>query len=235
MDGPERKDILKAAAMPKESLRYALRTFRRDQLWLPGGFWALFALLVLLFRADAHWIDMVRGYLGAILPLSAGILAAYAVLDDPALEIVFSTPITAGRLLAARLGPILAVMIAAAASFQVLILGIGFDLRAFEKTVSFQFSWLIPVLTLTALGAFAALASKNSATGALFVGAVWIIQLIARGWFLSRAMAGYALLFMGIFNPRDTRLTANRIALGLLAAILAAAARKLLQKQERYL
>lgn len=221
--------------MRSESLRYALLTVRRDQLWLPAGFWALFALLFLFFRNAGQGIDMVRGYLGAILPLSAGILSAYAVLDDPAREIIFSTPVTAGGLLAARLGPIIAAVVAASASFQLFVLGIGFDLGLVGGPVSFQFSWLIPALVLAAWGAFIALAAKNCASGAMAVGAVWIIQLIARNWFLSRAGASRVFLFMGIFSPRDPRLTANRITLGLLAAVFAGAAWRLFMKQERYL
>ena len=39
--------------------------------------------------------NIVRGYLGFIVPLIGGVLAAYGVLDDPALELRFSTPVRA--------------------------------------------------------------------------------------------------------------------------------------------
>jgi len=212
-----------------------MRIFRTGQAWLPAAFWVLFALMILFFRTTSGWIDATRGFLGAVLPLLGGILAAYAVLDDPSLEIIFSTPVGAGRLLAGRLIPPFLMIAASAASFQVFLLLLGIDLRALGGPVSFQFSWLVPTLTLTALGAAVSLAARQCAGGALAVGAVWITQLIARGWFLSRKGAGGLMLFMGVFRPADPRLTANRITLAILASALFAAAAALLKKQERYL
>lgn len=221
--------------MQSSSLLYALRTSRRDQIWLPASFWVLFAILVLIFRGHPQWVDMVRGFLGAILPLSAGIMAAYAILDDPAGEILFATLQPAGHRLAVRLGPILLAVAAAAVTFELLILGLGLDFRRLGGAGSFQFSWLAPSLALAALGACASLGLKSCASGAMLVGAVWIIQLIARNWFLAHAAANRVWLFMGIFSPRDPRLVANRITLSLLAALLTLAAVWLLKKQERYL
>ncbi len=221
--------------MQRTSLRYALQTSRRDQVWLPAGLWALFAILVLVFRDHPQWVDMVRGFLGAILPLSAGIMAAYAILDDPAREILFATPQPAGHRLAVRLGPILIAVAVAAVTFELLILGLGLDFGLLGGAGSFQLSWLVPSLALAALGACASLALKSCASGAMLVGTVWIIQLIARSWFLSRDAAARLLLFMGIFSPRDSRLAENRITLSLLAALLTVAAVWLLKKQERYL
>jgi hypothetical protein len=226
---------LKSPAMKIRLRRSALRAFRWDRVWLPAGFWILFALIILFVRTGAGWQDVARGYLGALLPLTAGILSAYAILDDPALEIVFSTPLSAARHLAGRLMPILLITIVAAVSFQGFLRAAGLDGHGFGDPVSFQLSWLVPSLTLSALGVFASLAVGQGATGGLTVGLVWILQLIARDWFISRGWAGHILIFLGLFRPGDPRLAANRIVLLLLTAALLAAAWRLLARQERYL
>jgi hypothetical protein len=212
-----------------------VRFFRTNQAWLPAAFWALFALLILFFRTNPGWVDTTRGFLGTVLPLLGGILAAYAVLDDPALELILSAPISAGRLLAMRLSPPLLLITAAATTFQLFLLVLGFDLRILGSPISFQLSWLIPTLTLAALGAAVSFASRQCSAGALAVGAVWIVQLIARGWFLRREAVGHLYLFLGIFRPRDPRLPLNRIVLTTLAAALFATSWLLLKKQERYI
>jgi hypothetical protein len=212
-----------------------VRFLRTSQAWLPAAFWALFAILILFFRTNPGWIDTSRGFLGAVLPLLGGILAAYAILDDPALELIFSTPASAGRLLATRLAPPLLLITAAAVTFQLFLLLLGFDLTVLGGPLSFQLSWLMPTMVLAGLGAAVSFAAGQCAGGALAVGAVWIVQLIARGWFLSREAAGHLMLFLGLFRPRDPRLALNRLVLAILAAVLFAAARMLLKKQERYI
>ena len=212
-----------------------MRRFRSGQALLPAAFWALFALMIVLFPKAPGWVDSARAYLGAILPLLGGILGAYAVLDDPALEILFSAPVRAGRMLAERIAPPLLVIAAAAASFQLFLFLMGFDLKILGGPLSLQFTWLVPTMALTAWGTAAALAARHCAAGALAVGVVWIIQLIARGWFLSRETGAVLFLFLGIFRPGDHRLFAGRIVLSVLAAGLFAGAAALLRKQERYI
>ncbi|MBN1940477.1 MAG: hypothetical protein JW843_12890 [Candidatus Aminicenantes bacterium] len=212
-----------------------MRPFRTGQALLPAAFWALFALMIVLFDENPGWVDSTRAYLGAILPLLGGILGAYAVLDDPALEILFSTPVPAWRLLAGRLIPPLAVLAAAAVSFQLFLAALGFDLDILGGVYSLQWTWLVPTLALTGWGAAIALAARHCAGGAMAVGAVWLIQLIARGWFLSQKNGGVFLLFLGIFNPEDARLTANRVFLSVSAVLLLTAAVALFKRQERFL
>ena len=77
--------------MKRSSLHYCLLTSRLDQLWFPLSFWVLFAIIGLI-RGPQYILDTSRAYLGAVLPLIGGIMAAYAVLDDPALELRFATP-----------------------------------------------------------------------------------------------------------------------------------------------
>jgi len=221
--------------MTSGSIRYSLRTYRWDQVWLAAAFWALFVLMALLAHGRANEIDIIKGFLGAVLPLLGGILSAYSVLDDPALELHFAAPVPAGRMLAERLGLTLAIAAVAALSYQVFLAIIGFDMGRLGGYASVQLSWLVPTLTLTALGCSASFALRQSSAGALLAGAVWIVQLIIRGWFLKFDGPSYIMLFMGILRPTDPRLAVNRVCLTGLAAILLAAARALLKKQERYL
>ncbi len=214
--------------------RSALRAFRWDRVWLPAGFWALFALIILFVRTGAGWADMAKAYLGAVLPLTTGILSAYAVLDDPALEIIFSTPLSARRHLAGRLAPILLITIGLAAAFQGFLAAAGLPLRSLGSFASFQLAWLVPAVVLGALGVFTSLAAGQCASGGMAVGLVWIVQLIARGWFIGHGAAAWGLVFLGLLRPQDPRLAANRMALSLLAAALLAAAGRMLRARERY-
>ncbi len=92
----------------RDSLRYMLMTYRLDMLWLPAAFWALFLIISWMIRDTQSGFPVCVAYLGAALPLIGGILAAYAVLDDPALELQFATPRPAWLMLLERLGMILA-------------------------------------------------------------------------------------------------------------------------------
>jgi len=112
----------------KTTLKYSWLTYRRDQLWFPLAFLALFIVILLIMRHPGVRFSIARAYLGFIVPLVGGILAAYSVLDDPALELRFSTPVRAEQTLFARLGLILAVQAACALVFQLFLGVLGVDL-----------------------------------------------------------------------------------------------------------
>src|SRR4029079_19208515 len=114
--------------MKGASLKYAWLTYRRDSLWFPLAFLALFVVLTSILRHPAIRFSLARAYLGFIVPLIGGVLAAYAVLDDPALELRFATPVRAEQTLFARLGLILAVQAACALVFQLFVAALGIDL-----------------------------------------------------------------------------------------------------------
>ena len=98
--------------MKGAGLKYSWLTYRRDQLWFPLAFLLIFVVIVLMMRHPGVRFSIARAYLGFIVPLTGGILAAYGVLDDPALELRFSTPVRAEQTLLARVGLILAVQAA---------------------------------------------------------------------------------------------------------------------------
>ena len=85
-------------------LRYHLRIYRREHLALPAGLWALFAIMVAFMVSDGgRAYEMANAFLGFVLPLMAGILAASAIVDDTALELQLAAPRAPWRTLVERL------------------------------------------------------------------------------------------------------------------------------------
>jgi len=97
--------------------RYLWLTHRRDQLWFPAALWLLFVVFVLALGPAARF-TLTRAYLGFLVPLTAGLLSAYTLLDDAALELRFATPQRALSLLLGRVGLILAIHAVAALAFE---------------------------------------------------------------------------------------------------------------------
>jgi hypothetical protein len=216
------------------SLRYTLLTYRLDQLWLPAAFWALFVIISFFRDGPDDVLDMARAYLGTVVPLIGGILAAYAVLGDPALELRFSTPIRAERLLLERLGLIFVVQAVCAMTFQWVALVLEADFVMFGNWVNVQLAWLVPTLSLMGLGCAASLLGTQPTSGVFVTGLVWLIELLARGW-LAQNLGKYLLIFMAALMPHHPALIANRVCLLVLAMGLLVAAWALLGRQERYI
>jgi len=215
------------------TLKYSWLTYRRDPLWFPLASLAIFVVILLMMRHPGVRFSIARAYLGFILPLIGGILAAYGVLDDPALELRFSTPVRTGETLLARVGLILAVQAACALVFQLFAGVLGIDLSPLGNLFRVQLVWFLPTLALAALGTAGALAGAQTAMGAFLVGAVWLIELIMNSWL--RLNARYVFLFLGVIVPGHPDLALNQLVLfaGSMALLLISWA--LLRRQERYL
>jgi hypothetical protein len=216
------------------SLRYTLSTYRLDQLYLPAAFWILFAIICLFRGAPEFGLDMARAYLGAVVPLIGGIMGAYAILDDPALELRFAAPARAERFLIERLGLILTIQTICALTFQAFILTLGADLSPLGNAFAVQLAWLIPTLSLMTLGCMGSLLAAQTMTGAFLVGLTWLIELLARGW-LARNNGKYILVFMGALMPEHPDLIANQITLFTVSIVFLLVAWVLLHRQERYI
>jgi hypothetical protein len=220
--------------MKRFSLRYVLLTSRFDQVWFPLAFWILF-ILIGIIRGQEYILDTSRSYLGATIPLISGILAAYAVLDDPALELRFATPIPAIQTLLERLAPTFVIQTLCALTFQIFALALGVDFAPmYGNWFNVQLIWLIPTLSLMALGCLSAIAAAQTTTGALLAGMIWLVELVARGWFADNN-GKYFLVFMGPLMPDHPDLIANYISLSALAFLLLFIAWVLLHRQERYI
>lgn len=220
--------------MKRFSLHYILLTSHFDQIWFPLAFWALFVLIGII-RGQENILDTSRSYLGATIPLIGGIMAAYAILDDPALELRFATPISAIQTLLERLAPTFVIQILCALTFQVFALVLGVDfVPMYGNWFNVQLIWLIPTLSLMAVGCLSAIAAAQTTTGALLAGMVWLVQLVARGWFAYNN-GKYFLVFMGPLMPDHPDLIANYISLSGLTLIFLFTAWVLLHRQERYI
>jgi hypothetical protein len=217
------------------SLKYMLMTYRLDMLWLPAAFWALFLIISWMIRDSQNGFSVCVAYLGVTLPLISGILAAYAVLEDPALELQFATPRPAWLMLLERLGMILVLSAICAFAYQGLLPLLGIDLAPLGSFAARQMAWLAPTLAMVALGASVAFAGRTSTAGAAVVGMVWIFQVILRDWFLQSFVGQCLLLMMGSNYPDHPSLPANQATLIGLAIVLLAAAWALLRRQERYI
>ena len=219
--------------MKRFSLRYSLLTYKLDQLWFPFAFLALFMIMTALIPEKI--VNVSRAFLGCAIPLIGGILSAYAVLDDPALELRFSTPVPSWQTLLERLGLIFLVQMICALIFQLFINILGADLSILGSGFNIQMSWLIPTISLMALGCTGSLLAAQSVAGALLIGVLWLVQLILRGWFALNRIAKYFLVFMGALMPDHPALNQNYLVLALFTFILIIACWAMLKKQERYI
>jgi hypothetical protein len=220
--------------MKSFSLRYSLLTQRADQVWFPAAFWILFALVTVILNQPDKATDIARAFLGVVLPLIGGVMAAYAILDDPALELRFASPIPAARTMLDRLGITFLILAAAALSYQVFARAAGGDLAVLGSWVDVQLAWLVPTLALMAFGCLSSLAAAQTSIGAAMAGMVWIVELIAFDW-LAGNIGRYALVFMGALRPAHPDLAAERIVLAGLTFALLFASWMLLHRQERFI
>jgi hypothetical protein len=220
--------------MKSFSLRYSLLTQRADQVWFPAAFWILFALVTVILNQPDKATDIARAFLGVVLPLIGCVMAAYAILDDPALELRFASPIPAARTMLDRLGITFLILAAAALSYQVFARAAGGDLAVLGSWVDVQLAWLVPTLALMAFGCLSSLAAAQTSIGAAMAGMVWIVELIAFDW-LAGNIGRYALVFMGALRPAHPDLAAGRIVLAGLTFALLFASWMLLHRQERFI
>ena len=221
--------------MKHYSVRYTLLTSRFDQFWFPLALWVLF-LIIGALRGQEYMMDTTRTYLGIVVPLIGGIMAAYAVLEDPALELRFATPIPAAQTLLERLVPAFLVQAFFALTFQVIALGMKADFSSmFSNWSDVQLAWLIPTVSLTALGFFTALAAGHATTGAVLTGMVWIVELVAKGWFAKQTIGQYFLVFMSSLMLDHSALRFNQLTLMGFSLALLLASWWLLRRPERYI
>lgn len=220
--------------MKRFSLKYSIFTSKLDLLWFPVAFFGVFVVIASIEKDAPQFMTIARSYLGGASPLVAGVLAAYSVLEDPAIELRFATPIKAAQTLIEKLGLIFAVQAALSLIFQLIILFLGGEFSMYLSGWHLQLAWIIPTLSLMMLGCTCSLLAANSTTGALIAGMVWLVELIARSWFAGN-FGKYFLVFMGAFMGDHPDLTANHISLLVVCLVLFIASLALLKRQERYI
>jgi hypothetical protein len=220
--------------MKRFSLKYTLLTYRLDQLWFPLAFWAFFVILTLLLKEQVDDFNIARAYIGAAIPLIGGFMAAYAILDDPAIELRFAMPIRAAQILFERTILIFVIQTVSALAFILFALLIGVDFAPLGSTLNLHFAWIVPTVVMIALGTFGAILGAQTMIGSFLVGLVWIIEIIIRDGMAVNNWK-YAYIFMGILAPEHPDLASNQIALFAASAILLFFTWLLLHRQERYI
>jgi ABC-2 type transport system permease protein len=213
---------------------YQLRIFRHEQLWGPLAIAGVFALIVLVLRGDARLSnEMARTFVGMILPLLAGMLAASLIVDDPALELQLAAPRAPWRLLLERLAVLLILVALLGTAFQGFAALLGVERTLLTNPLRAVAMWLLPSIPLMALGSTAALALCHGMGGALAVGFVWFVQLVV-GALFSLPLLRHLYLFAATRSAAPIPGT-NVLGLGLLAAALIVVSTQLMKKEERYL
>jgi len=213
---------------------YGLRAHLAGQLWLPASLWLMFAVLVYT-QIGFNAKEIAVSFAVVVLPLLAGIMAGYALVDDPGLELQFSAPLSSARMLLGRVGGQVGVVALAALLFQAYCALIGLDLSAFGSPLVRQLFWLAPCLVMSALGACLTLCFTHPTPAALCVASLWLLQLFLRYWFIQNVPARYFFLFPGLFFPEHPQVGMILTSLFCLAAVLFLASWALLKRQERYL
>jgi hypothetical protein len=216
-------------------LRYQLLTFRLDQLWLPGALWALFAIVTALMRNSASFFSVATAYLGFVLPLVGGVMGAYAVLDDSALELQMTTPRPAWRLLIERLGTIFAIQTLAALSFQIYLALLKVDLTWLGGLLYRQAVWAVPSLACITLGSALSFVVAQSLPAAMVAALVWLTQLLLRDGFQADPIGRFIFLFLGVRDPQNPDLLGNQLCLTGLSILFFWIAWNCSKRQERYL
>lgn len=221
--------------MKRFSFRYSVLTFHSDQLWFPLAFWALFAIICAIVNGDPAFDNAARGYIGVVIPLIAGIMSAYAGLDDPALELRFATPMSSVRMLAERLGLILAVQTLCALAFEAYYLAIGGNFIILGGFWNIQLAWFIPTIALMGFGLIMAMLTTKAVGGSLLTAVVWLLVFITRSAMAADPALRYVMIYMGALIPDSPILRANQLTLFLLTLLFFAASCALYQRQERYI
>ncbi len=221
--------------MEQRKLHYRFKTLRLDQVWLPFSFWALFAIVGFITRDMNKYYDLTRIFLSVVLPLIAGILSAYALLEDPTLELKFAAPVSTSRLLLERLGLIFVIQAVFAFLFEGYAALVKVDLSPLGNFGQLQLVWLVPCLAAMTLGSFCSLLGASSISGAVVIGFFWILQAILHSFFAANSVTRYIFWFMGGLNPDNPNLIWNQWVLLGLSILLLFAALQLLRRQERYI
>jgi hypothetical protein len=215
--------------------RYHLLIFRREQLALPAGLWALFALMAVFLRGGHQVDNIAASFLVIVLPLLGGILATATLVDDPVIELHLASPRRPWRTLWERMALILAIAGVAAVAYQVFLLAVGVDISFLGDMARRQLAWLVPTVAMMCLAAAVSALAAQSMAGAMTVGLIWLLQLLARGWFAADPVFRYAFLFLAQEEPQAADLPLNYLCLLAMALVLGVAASLALRKEERYL
>ena len=191
-------------------LGYTLRTYRLDMFVLPVALWTIFAIVVLI-KNDSGIDQVAGGFFGFGLPLISGILASNAILDISIHELKFTLPKTKLGYLVERQLVIFIIIALAAVSFQIYLDLAKVDLSFMGSLVNRQIAWILPTATLMGLGCACTLLSAQTMNGAMAVGLIWIMEVIAHEWFMQSSLRSLFFIFLRAYAPEHQNLLPNNL------------------------
>jgi hypothetical protein len=217
-------------------LRYQF-VIRRDQFWLPAALVGLFAVITAILGKYDYQLEAAASLLAVVLPLTAGILAASAIVEDPTRELQFAAPRAPWRWLVECSFVILGIIGVFSLVYQAWLAALGIDLASYGGLLARQLLWLIPTLALIALGSVSAALTAQGTLAALVVGGVWLFEIIARDWLASGYVGRRLLIIIGYVGrgAPATELLISYVVLTALSLALLAIAGWLLRRTERYI
>jgi hypothetical protein len=215
-------------------LRYQF-VIRREQFWLPAALVGLFVVITAILGQYDYQIETASSLLAVVLPLTGGILAASAIVEDTARELQFVAPRAPWRWLAECSIVILGIIGVCSLVYQAWLAALGIDLASYGGLLARQLLWLIPTLALISLGSVTAALTAQGTLAALVVGGVWLFEIIARDWLASDYIGRKLLFIIGYVGRGAPDLLISYVVLTGLSLALLAIAGWLLRKTERYI
>ena len=218
----------------RTSLRYQLH-IRRDQLWLPAALVGLFGAITAILGEHSYQVEAASALLAVVLPLAGGILAASAVVEDPAIELRLAAPRAPWRWLIECSAVILGIVAVCSLAYQAWLVALGIDLASYGDLLVRQLIWLIPTLALDALGGAVAALTAQGTLAALVVGGIWLFEIIGRGWMASGPVGRKLLFIIGYVDRGAADLPLSYACLVGISLALLVGAGLLLRRTERYI
>jgi hypothetical protein len=193
-------------------------------------------------QATAH-SDVARGLLVLLefgLPPVAGLLAAYLVTGNPALELHLTLPRSYAALMWLRLLLLTLWCALAAVVISAVIAAAGYWVAP-QAEPRRQLIWAAPMLWFIACGALLSLLLRSRVASSAVLGMVWLGELFLRAYFLQNAALQKVYLFLtletvpGSSAPASAYWLTNRLTLLVSAALFLSAVAFLLRRGEMLL
>ena len=141
--------------------------------------------------------ELARGLLALLengLPLVAGLIAAVAVNQDPAIELHLSLPVPYRRTAGQRLGVVGLWALAVAGILALLVVSTHRWIVPVDEPLS-QLTWLTPLLWFIAAGALLTLLLRSRVASSTALGMLWIAQFIFKPAFVEYGVLQRLYLF----------------------------------------
>lgn len=229
-----------------QRLRYELRVLGIDAIGLPiivAAIYLGFTIIVGLRSGGTPayvQFQMGRGFLALLengLPLAGGLIAAFAMSQNPALELHLTLPTSYRRVATVRLALIVGWTALFTGVVAALIGATGYWLT-FQQTLSVAQSallWLAPLLWFIAAGAALALLLRSRAASGASLAVIWVAMFIFKPQFLSDTILQNVYLFLTEQAGTPSYWLTNRLILLALALALFGLAIWLLGRNEALL